>query len=226
VATSGSVDYSLTAREVIQYALRKTNLLALGETADSDMVDAALVELNVLCKEWMKYPQIWRLKEGYVALVSDTASYSLTPRPYKVFSVRYRNASSMDLPMREMTKDEYYDLPDKTSNGIPTQWYFDPQRDTSSVYTWPVLETATTETLRVSYQRRYEDVDALTNEVDISQEHLSTVGHNLAARLADNFGRSGPHIDRVIQRAGHLFESMLDLDRPEVIRFVPESRYG
>lgn len=226
MATSGSIDYSLTARQIIEFALRKTNMLALGQTADADMEDAALVELNVLCKEWMKYPQIWRLTEGYVALVNNTAAYALTPRPYKVFAARYRNASGIDLPMQEMTKDEYYDLPQKTSNGIPTSWYFDPQRGTSSIYTWPVLLVATTETLRVSYQRRFEDVDDLANEVDISQEHLSTVGYNLAARLCDNFGRKGEHITRIIQRAEALFESMLDADRPEVIRFVPESRYG
>lgn len=224
--TSSSIDYSLTARQIVEYALKKTNLLARGQTADADMVADALIELNVLCKEWMKYPQIWRLKEGFVALINNTAAYSLTPRPYKVFSMRYRQASGIDIPMLELTKEEYYNLPQKTSNGIPTQWYFDPQRDTSSIFVWPVLLVATTETIRVSHQRRFEDVDDLANEVDISQEHLSTVGYNLAARLCDDYGRRGEHINRIIQRAEHLFEAMLDMDRPEIIRFVPETRYG
>lgn len=226
MATSGSANYSLTAREVIEYALRKTNLLALGQAADADMVSAALTELNVMCKEWMKYPAIWRLTETSLTPVANTSTISMaSANPYRVLDCRFRNASSLDMPMEEMTRQEYYAMPNKTSTGVPTTWYFDPQRTTSTLYIWPVLASVATETIEATYQRRFEDVDDLANEVDITQEHLSTVGYNLAARLADNFGRSGGHIDRIIQRAGMLFESMLDADRPEIIRFVPGARY-
>ena len=225
MSTSGSIDYSLTARELIEYALRKTNLLALGQAADADMVAAALVELNAMCKEWMKYPAVWRTKEGYVTILANTAAYSLIPRPYRVLNCRYRNASSTDLAMREMVREEYYNLPIKTSTGTPTQWFFESAQATNSLYIWPLLASVGGETLRVTYQRRFEDVDDLANDVDITQEHLSTVGYNLAARLADTFGRSGGHIDRIIQRASILAEEMKDSDRPETISFVPESRY-
>lgn len=226
MATSGSTDYSLTARQIIEFSLRKTNLLALGQSADSDMVDAALVELNVMCKEWQKYPAIWRLSEASLTPTANTASISMSAaNPYRVVDCRFRNASSLDMQMEEMTRQEYYAMPNKSSTGVPTTWYFDPQRATSTLYIWPVLASVSTETIQSTYQRRFEDVDDLANEVDITQEHLSTVGYNLAARLADNFGRSGGHIDRIIQRAAMLAEEMKDSDRPEVIRFVPEARY-
>ena len=69
-------------------------------------------------------------------------------------------------------------------------------------------------------------MDDLANEVDVDQEHLSTVGYNLAARLADDYGRKGPHIDRIVARAEELKREMRDFDRPETIRFIPEDRYG
>ena len=226
MATSGSSDYSLTARQVIEFALRKTNLLALGQSADSDMVDAALTELNVMCKEWMRYPALWRTSEASLTPTANTATISMSSaNPYRVLDCRFRNSVSRDTQMEEMTRQEYYALPIKTTTGTPTTWYFEPQRATNTLYIWPVLAVIDSETIQATYQRRFEDVDDLANEVDIAQEHLSTVGYNLAARLADNFGRSGGHIDRIIQRAGMLFESMLDADRPEIIRFVPESRY-
>lgn len=226
MATSGSADYTLTARQIIEFSLRKTNLLALGQSADNDMVDAALTELNVMCKEWMKYAQIWRLSEASLTPAANTATISMTAsNPYRVLDCRFRNASSRDTPMEEMTRQEYFAMPIKTTTGTPTTWFFDPQRTTNTLYIWPVLASVSTETIQATYQRRFEDVDDLSNEVDIAQEHLSTVGYNLAARLADNFGRSGGHIDRIIQRAAMLFETMLDADRPEVIRFVPEARY-
>lgn len=226
MATSGSSDYTLTARQIIEFSLRKTNLLALGQSADNDMVDAALTELNVMCKEWMKHAQIWRLSEASLTPTANTATISMSAaNPYRVIDCRFRNASSRDTPMEEMTRQEYFAMPIKTTTGTPTTWFFDPQRTTNTLYIWPVLASVSTETIQATYQRRFEDVDDLSNEVDITQDNLSAVGYNLAARLADNFGRSGGHIDRIIQRAAMLFESMLDADRPEVIRFVPEARY-
>lgn len=226
MSTSDSINISLTARQIVEYALRKINLLAEGQTATNEMADRALTELEVMLKEWMRYPAIWRLTEGYVALLANTTGYNLNPRPYRIVDVRYRNSDGNDLPMTELTRQEYYDLPIKTTTGVPTSWYFDPQRATTAIYTWPVLSSVTTETLRVTYQRRLEDIDDLDNEVDVDQEHLSTVGLNLAARIADDYGRKGPHIDRIIARAQALFEQMVDMDRPEMIRFVPETRYG
>lgn len=223
---SNSTDFDLTAREVIEYALKKINILAKSQPLSVEHSDAALVELNMMLKEWMSYAAIWRIKEGFVNLVNDTGSYALTPRPYRVIDVRFRQSSGLDIPMMELTKQEFYDLPDKTTNGIPTQWYFDPQQATSSLYVWPVLLTATTENLRVTYQRFIDDVDDLDENIDVTVEWLSTLGYNLAARCADDYGRHGPHIDRIIARAEVLFDRMADHDRPEVIRFVPERRYG
>lgn len=223
---SGSINFDLTARQVIQYALEKINILAKGQTLTVEHSDAAMRELNVMLKEWMAYPAIWRLQEGFINLTNATSSYALTPRPYRIIDVRYRNSSGTDLPMEELTRQEYYDLPIKTTAGIPTQWYFEPQQATTSLFVWPVKATVTTETFRVTYQRFIDDIDDLGNNIDCTPEWLGTLGYNLAARCADDYGRSGPHIDRIIARAEALFERMADFDRPEVIRFVPERRYG
>jgi hypothetical protein len=226
MATSNSINLSLTANEVIEYALRKINVLPEGQSAPASMSSRALRELEVMLKEWMKYPAIWRRKESYISLLAATSGYNLNPRPYRIIRVRYRNSSGHDLPMYEMTHEEYYDLPNKTSAGTPTAWFFDPQRGTSSLFVWPLIASVTTETLRVTHQRRIEDIDSVDNEVDVDQEHLSTVGYNLAARIADDYGKAGPHIDRIIARAEEMKKDMMDGDRPNSIRFVPDNRYG
>lgn len=226
MATSGSIDYSLNAREVIDYALKKINLLAKHETASAEDADAALRELNVMLKGWQKHEHLWRLTEGYINPTANTAAYSLSPAPYRVISLRYRDANSRDLPMTELSRDEYFELPDKASSGIPTQWYFDRQSDTRVIYVWPVLAAVTTETIRVTYQRIVEDIDALENNIDIPQEYLDLIGYNLAARLADDFGRSGGHIDRVIGRAKQLLDDMIADDRPDFVTFEPAGEHG
>lgn len=225
MATSGTTAYAQTAREYITYALRKINILGKSEDATGEQADIALRELNYLVKEWQRYPGIWRLTEGSATPVANTASISLSSlKPRRVIDCRYRNASSIDLPMLELTRQSYYDLPIKTSTGVPTQWYYDPQRDSDTLYIWPVLASVSTDTIRVTYLRRFEAITDLAENVDIAEEHMSTLAMTLAARLADDYGRKGPHIDRIIQRAEMLFQDMLDADRPEVIQFLPGRR--
>src|SRR3990167_2927261 len=89
MATSGSIDLSLTAQEIITYALRLINICAQTEEPSADDAERGRVELNMMLKDWMRYEHIWRVKEGYVNIVADEDGYSLTPRPHRIHEVRY-----------------------------------------------------------------------------------------------------------------------------------------
>jgi hypothetical protein len=224
MALSGSYDFSLTARQVITYALRKLNVLALTQALDADEADAAMQELNLLLKSWQrKGPHLWKRIEGSVSLVAATASYNLTAtlNPLRIISIRYRDTSSNDLPMRLFTRQEYYDLPTKTSAGTPTQYYFDPLRGAPTLYVWPVKATVTTETFQITYHKRTDDIDDLANDIDIQQEHLETIGYALAARLLDSYGIEGEVANRILVRSTELSEEAMDFEREAVTRFVP-----
>lgn len=224
MATSGSTDFSLTARQVITYALQKINILAKHQTASPEVATGAMRELNLMLKGWQKYEQLWNVTDGYVSLTANTAAISLTPKPHRIIDVRYRGTGGNDLPMSEMTRQEYFDLPNKSSTGTPTQWYFDKQGTTRVLYIWPVMASVTTETLRVTYRRKIEDIDSLDNDIDVPQEYLEVVGYNLAARCADDYGRTGAHIDRITARAQILLNEFLDDDREDYVQLVPDRR--
>jgi len=229
MATSSSIDFSLTARQLITSSLRLINVIAEHEDPSQEQANRAQRQLNMMLKGWMRYEQLWRLTEGYVLLNANVAGYSLTPRPYRIHDIRFRNSSSNDTMMTAMSRDEYMQLPSRTLTGTPTQWWFDPQRDTDSVYVWPVLSainSTTPERLQITYQRRFEDIDSLDNDIDIAQQYYECVEYNLAGRLCDSFGRSGAHIDRIIARAEVLRNEMLDDDRADFVQFVPETRYA
>jgi hypothetical protein len=222
MTTSGSIDFSLSARQVITSALQRLNLVAEHEDPSASMSSRAMREMNMMLKGWQKHENLWRLTEGSITLTDATASYSLSPVPHKVISARYRNSSSSDLPMEELTREEYYDIPLKTAAGTPTQFYVDYQRAAVTFYTWPVLADATTETVKYTYQRKYEDIDDLGNDIDVKAEFLEVVDYNLAARLADHYGRKGEHINRIIARAQLLLDEALDDDREGYVQFVPD----
>lgn len=222
MSTSGTITYSLNAGELITYALRKINIIGEAEDPSAEAAARAMREMNLMLKGWQKYENLWRLTEGSVALTNATASYTLSPIPHQVLSARYRNASSLDLPMDPLLRSEYYDLPNKSVAGIPTTFYVDYQRSGATLYVWPVQATVTTETIKYTFLRKFEDVSATTNDVDVKQEHLEVVGYNLAARLCDDYASVDPRVsERVIQRAQLLLEESLDDDRPDFIQLVP-----
>ena len=218
---SGTISFDMSARNIITFALRKINILSTTEDPSADDAARAMQELNMMLKSWEKYEQIWRLTEGFVQLIASTQSYNLIPIPYRIIDMRFRNSSGNDLPMWEMNRTEYYDLPRKDSDGPPTTYFFDRQRDTTAIYVWPVPSVVTTETLRVTYQRRFQDIDHLDDEIDCPHDYLSLVGYNLASRLTEDFGRSGNHVDRIVARAQQMLEDALDDDREDAVQFVP-----
>lgn len=219
MAVSGTNTYNRTAGDLIDYALRKLRRVGDGQTAPARMSETALEELNIMFKEWSKYEWLWPLKEGSATLVADTANYTLSPRPYRVVSARFDDQDT-ETPLIWISREEYYDLPLKTNTGTPTQYYVDYQRASAVMYVWPVMASVVDETVNYTYQETFDDVALRAEDVDFRQEHYSLVGYNLAARLADTYGRDSRVTERVIARAEILLQEAQDEDREDCLRFV------
>ena len=223
MALSGSVDFSLTAREAIKFALRKAGILGITQSLDDDLAAVTMEKLELMLKSWqLKGPHLWKKVEGSVSLTNATQSYTLsTLNPLRILSIRYRNSSSVDLPMRRMSRERYFDLPVKSSAGTPSSFYFDPQRGSPTLYVWPVQATVTTETFQITYQKRIEDIDALDNDIDVEQEWLETVGYNLAVRIMHDYPVEGRSQDDIAAFAAQLKQEAMDFDREDTISFDP-----
>lgn len=223
MATSGSINYSLTARGVVTQALKRIGVCPVfQQTPAAEDMTQGIAELNMMLKGWqLDGPNLWRQTEGSVTLTANTASFTLSPRPHRVTECRFRDTGSRDLPMMELTRDEYFEMPLKTTTGIPTQYYFDPQVSSAKLYIWPVLASVTTETLKYTYSRVIEDIDDPDNDLDIPQECLEVVMLNLADRLQGTYQMTD---DRLSARAQTLYRQFKSMDREPVIRFRPGRR--
>ncbi len=117
-----AVTLTKTNRDIVTEALRKSSVLGWGENATASDAEAALDELNLMLKAWqnMGY-NLWTTTYGTLALTTD-ASYTLTPeRPLQIISARFKeSATSSELIMQEMTREEYDDLPLKSATGTRT----------------------------------------------------------------------------------------------------------
>jgi hypothetical protein len=174
-----------TVRDIVTLALRKASILGIGETASAEDADAAREELELMLKGWqnMGY-NLWTKTAGTLTLTT-AASYTLSPvRPLAILSARLKRGST-EMPMSEMTRQEYDELPTKTTTGTPTMFYYDRQREAAVFYVWPVLAAANGETVQFTYEREMEDISDIGDVIDIPGEWWDAVVYNLAARMLE-----------------------------------------
>lgn len=229
MTTSGSNDYTLTARQVINFALKKLGVLEAGGSASPEDADDATEELEMLLKGMAKKgPYIFTVQtDGTVPLVADTAAYPLTAlKPLRLLDVRYSDVNNREIPMTDLTRTEYFELPIKTSRGVPTNFWYHGDGSTYTLYVWPVLAVANGDTVEFTYQRKIEDIDNLANTIDIPVEWLDTVGYKLAQRLITTHGVKGERAARIEAMAAELWQEAMDYDREDLVTMRPERRYG
>lgn len=227
MSTSGSINYSLTRNDIIQEALELIGVVAAEESPAAADVATADRSLNMMIKGWQaKGINLWRQTEGSLSATAATASFTMgtggdypTARPLRISSARL-SVSSIETPLVEMSRQEYFDLPNKTSSGRPSGYYYDPQLTLGKIYLWPTVATGITATLKFTYQRTVEDFDAAGDEPDFPQEWFECLAYNLAARLAPKFGTTtSPEVAAIAIAS---LEDLMGWDRePASVYFQP-----
>lgn len=192
MATSGSTDFQMDARQIITSAFLNAKIYSPGETISAEDMDQGVESLNLLLKTWSARQHLWITTEGSLNLVAGQAAYSI-PAARRMSSLR-RRIAAIDTPMNELSRQEYYDLPNKSGAGLPVSWYFDPQASSRTLYLWlvPTAAIAATTTVQYTYFRVIEDIDALENDADLPQEWLEALIYTLADRLANSYGADNP----------------------------------
>ena len=84
------------------------------------------------------------------------------------------------------------------------------------LYIWPVLASATAETIQFTYDRELEDITLVSETLDVPGEWWETVVYSLAARLIETYGLPNP---LVTQRAEMLLFDALAFDREGSVFF-------
>lgn len=193
MTTSGTTSYNLTTIELVEKAFHILGKASEGEAMTARMLSDGQSSLNLMLKTWGTMQHLWLKTERSVTLVADTAAYVLTPKPMRVLSVRRRTTSgtnTIDVPLGEISRQEYFDQPNKTSStSTPISWYYDPQSTTGTLYLWPAPSSTvvSTDTLQMTYLRRIEDVTNSNDDLDLPQEWLQAIAWNLANDLETEY---------------------------------------
>lgn len=223
MATSGSTDFTLTAYDLIIEARKKIGIHETEEPLQADQLTMGKNTLNVMLKAWqVGGVSMSQYTEGEITLsqgdkalqFGGSGSPAFATVPFDMVDVRITR-NNTDLPMMELSREEYYAIPNKSQEGYPTQWYYDRQRNGGTLYLWPAADV-TAGTLKFTYIRKIEDMDSNENDLDLPQEWYEAVIYGLADRMAEEYGLiNTPLGQRVAQKAALSLQEIKEFDTGE-----------
>tara|TARA_A100001391_G_scaffold190632_1_gene163308 strand:- start:2678 stop:3346 length:669 start_codon:yes stop_codon:yes gene_type:complete len=174
MATSGSRDFDLDVAEIIEEAYERCGL----EVRTGYDARTARRSLNLMFADWANRGlNLWTVTQATQALTAGTASYTFDTTYTDLLEVVLRR-SGTDFQLTRMSRSEYLTIPNKTTQGRPSQYFYDRQV-TPQIILWPTPENST-DTLVYYYVRRIEDADALVNTTNAPFRFLPCMVAGLA----------------------------------------------
>tara|TARA_E500000318_G_scaffold110107_1_gene124708 strand:+ start:1654 stop:2319 length:666 start_codon:yes stop_codon:yes gene_type:complete len=161
MTVSGSRDFNLDVGEVIEEAYERCGI----EVRTGYDARTARRSLNLMFADWANRGiNMWTVKSETVTLTQGTSAITLAADVVDVLEIVLRRDGT-DFEITRISRGEYVTLPDKTTQGRPSQFYFDRQI-TPILNLWATPENSTDQ-LVYHYVRRIDDADTLVNTTDM-----------------------------------------------------------
>ena len=174
MATSNSRDFDLDVAEIVEEAYERCGL----ELRTAYDAKSARRSLNLMFADWANRGlNLWTVTQTTQALTEGTATYTLTANVTDLLEVVIRRSGS-DTDVTRISRGEYLSIPNKTTKGKPSQYFFDRQT-LPQINVWPTPENST-DTLVFYFVNRIQDVDSLTNTADTPFRFLPCMVAGLA----------------------------------------------
>ena len=149
------------------------------------------------------------------AVSSGAVVYAYTSkanRPMRVQeAVLHSFNSGTDTPIENGSREEYFNLSQKGSDGQVNRIYYDPQVGSPKLYVWPQSDDER-DYLKLYIQRTLEDLDAAGDLVDYPQEWFLCMSYGLALLLGPKYGKPLPALAGVSAIAEREYKRVRDFD--------------
>ena len=182
MATSGTKTFALDTGEVIEEAYELAGL----EARTGYDAATARRSLNIMFADWSNRGiNIWTIAEVSLTLTEGTASYTLNSYDIDVLEAVIRrtvNSTQTDYQMSRIGRMEYLNIPNKTTEARPTEFFVDRQA-TPVLKLWPTPENSTD--IFVSYRiQRIDDVSASAQDQEVPSRFIPPMVSGLAYYLS------------------------------------------
>ena len=196
MATSNSRDFELDVAEYVEEAFERCGLqLRTGYD-----LKTAQRSLNLMLADWANRGlNQWTVNQHIEPLVQGQTDYTLPEGAIDVLGLAYRtlsNGVNSDIIIQPIGRNEYLQVPDKSTQGQPSQYFVDKQIS-PKIQIWPTSNN-NSDSLVFNYLRRIEDADYGPNTMQVPFRFYPALAAGLAYYLS---------IKRAPERTGLLKQS-------------------
>ena len=174
MATSSSTNFELDVADYIEEAFERCGL----EVRTGYDMKTAKRSLNLMLAEWANRGlNQWTIVQRTQALTQGTQEYALATDTIDILSLVVRR-SDTDFSLQRVSRDQFLNIPTKTTQSRPTQFFLDRQV-TPNLKVWPTPENST-DTLVFDVLTRMDDADTFTNTLDMPFRFFPCLAAGLA----------------------------------------------
>jgi hypothetical protein len=178
MAVSGSKDFELDVADYVEEAFERCG----KEMRTGYDLKTAKRSMNLLFADWANRGlNQWTIQQVTTTLTQGDADLTLSADTIDILSVVVRRDNT-DYGIQRLSRDDYLNIPNKTQQARPSQWFLDRQI-TPVLKLWPVPENSTDQ---IVYDRlvRLDDADSPTNTIQIPFRFYPALAAGLAYYIA------------------------------------------
>lgn len=178
-----STSWTETADQICTKALLKLGVIAAGETASYEDMNAALSALDNVLNELPLRGYLWPALTAEASLTWTSGNTVTLPADYYSYPAIWSSVSGSRVPLQQMTHPEWCELRDTSPIGLVTKFYIDP---VGTCYLYP--EPDVDPVLTLQYQRLISDVSEFS-AADVPRVLIGALHYGVAAELIEDYGR-------------------------------------
>lgn len=174
--------------------------LSISSSAGMTAADYVGIELDDGTRQWTTIASVDSSTQitvndaltGAAASGNTVVAYTskIADRPLRILDMRVvdLNNNKDSISMNIIDYAEYFNIPVKTTDGQPFNFFYDKQLDAGIVYVFP-RPNDVDKLLEFTYHEAIEDVDSSTDNVDFPAEWTLPLIYGLAAELCVAYGK-------------------------------------
>ena len=174
MATSGSRDFNLDVGEIIEEAYERCGL----EVRTGYDMKTARRSMNLMFADWANRGlNQWTIAEKNLTVVQGDGTYDLGTSTIDILSLVVRRDGT-DYALDRISRDEYLNIPTKSTTGRPTQYFVD-RLINPVLKMWPLPDNST-DVVYYNALIRLDDADTYTNTVQVPFRFYPALAAGLA----------------------------------------------
>lgn len=223
MTTSSSTDFEPDVTEFIEEAFERCGL----ELRTGYDLKTAKRSINIMLAEWANRGlNQWTIEQTTQTVTQGTNQYTLNSNVIDILDCSIRrntDGANLDLQMSKISRSEYLNIPTKSTEARPTQFFLDKQ--VSPVLNiWPTPENST-DVLVFNKLVRMDDADTATNTMDMPFRFFPCFAAGLAYYIA--IKKAPERVVMLKQMYEDEFERALSQDEDSAsFRIAPYLRHG